>query len=96
MGATLGRMTLHLELPDDIAHALGTPGDLARRALELLALEELRAGRLNRRQLRRMLGFNSHEDFKTFLKVHSVYREHPAEEFERDLEAVQEWLTACG
>ena len=89
-------MTLLLEIPDDIAQSLGTAGDLARRALEMLALEGLRTGQLNKQRVRRMLGFNSRDELEAFLKAHCIYREHPAGEFERDLEAVQEWLTACG
>ena len=43
-------MDLTLRIPDDLAARLGASGDLTRRALEALALEEYRAGRLARRQ----------------------------------------------
>jgi hypothetical protein len=50
-------MHLTVEIPDDIAIRLAEAGgDLSRRALEGLALEELRAGRITETQLRKMLG----------------------------------------
>ncbi|MGC2656702.1 MAG: UPF0175 family protein [Bryobacteraceae bacterium] len=81
-------MTVTLELPDDIAQELGSPGDLSRRALEGLALEEFRAGRLSQRRLRRLLGFSTRYELDGFLKAHGEFIDYPIEEFERDRRAL--------
>ena len=45
-----------MRIPDELAERLGTGGDLSRRALEALALEEYRSGHLGKADLRRLLG----------------------------------------
>lgn len=50
-------MQLIMEIPDDLAnemHAAG--GDLSRRALEALSIEEYKANHLTEAQLRRLFG----------------------------------------
>jgi hypothetical protein len=47
-------MNLILRIPDDLAARLGG-GDIERMALEALALEGYRAGRLTKPELRRLL-----------------------------------------
>ena len=52
-------MQLTLQLPDDLAAQLGGEAvhdELERRTLEAFALEELRAGRITERQLRKIPG----------------------------------------
>ena len=49
-------MNVTLQIPDDIADQLER-GDLPRRALEALAIEEYKSGRLTASELRRLLGF---------------------------------------
>jgi hypothetical protein len=58
-------------------------GDLPRRALEALALEELRAGRITEVELRRMLGL-ARIQLDGFLKSHGIYQEYTIEEFEQE------------
>jgi predicted nucleic acid-binding protein len=45
--------------PDDLARRLGATGELDRRVLETLALEEYRLGQLTKPRLRRLLGFET-------------------------------------
>jgi hypothetical protein len=52
-------MDITVRIPDDLARRLGSTGELERRALEALALEEFKLGHLTRRELRRLLGFGT-------------------------------------
>jgi len=82
-----GFVTVTLELPDDIAQALAVHGDLSRRALEDLALEEFRAGRLSQAGLRRLLGFSTRYELDGFLKAE--YVDYSIEDFDREWEALR-------
>lgn len=82
-------MQLTLEIPDDIAkHLQEADGDLARRALEAFALEELRAGRISEHQLRIMLGLGRIE-LDGFLKGHGIFQEYTMEDFEEERRALR-------
>lgn len=59
-------------------------GDLSRRALEALALEEFKSGRITKPELRRLLGFGTRYRLDGFLKSHDVYEDYTIEDFERD------------
>ncbi len=51
-------MDVKVRIPDELAARLSAAGgDLSRRALEALALEEFRSGRLSKAELRTLLGF---------------------------------------
>ena len=63
-------MNVVLNIPDDVAARLG--GDVERLALEGLALESYRAGRLAKSELRRMLGFATLAALNAFLGAHDV------------------------
>jgi hypothetical protein len=53
-------MNIIVHIPDKMATRLAAEGgDLERRALEALVLEEFRAGRLSKSELRRALGFEA-------------------------------------
>jgi hypothetical protein len=66
-------MDVTLHIPDDLAQRLkAASGDLSRRALEALALEEYKLGHLTAGELRRLLGFGAQEDVDVFLTVHGV------------------------
>jgi len=83
-------MQLNVEIPDDIAIALtATGGDLSRRALEALALEELRAGRISEPQLRKMLGL-ARIELDGFLKSHGIYKNYTLEDFEQERKALKD------
>jgi hypothetical protein len=84
-------MELTLHIPDDIAERLGDSitADLSRRALEALVAEEYRLGRLNKPDLRRLLGFETSYEIDGFLKAHNVCEDYTMEDFEREREALK-------
>ena len=71
-----------LSIPDDVAAVLG--GDVERQALEGLALESYRAGRLTKAELRRLLGIATRYALDGFLKAHDVYEPYTLEDLERE------------
>jgi hypothetical protein len=78
-------MNLTVEIPDDVAERLAAAGgDLSRRALEALALEEYKRGRLTKPELRRVLGFATRAELDTFFKAHEVFGSYTPAALERD------------
>jgi len=65
-------------------------GDLTRRALEALALEEFKNGHITKPELRRLLGFGTRYRLDGFLKAHGVYEDYTMEDFERDRDALKQ------
>ncbi len=66
-------MNLTVPIPDDLARRLTAAGeDLPRGALEGLGLEEYKAGRISKADLRRLLGFETRYELDGFLKAHAV------------------------
>jgi predicted HTH domain antitoxin len=83
-------MEVTIRIPDDIATRIGQSGsDLSRRALESLAIEELRAGRITEPELGRMLGL-ARLQIDGFLKAHGVYQDYTLEDFEQERQALKE------
>jgi len=83
-------VNLTLEIPDDLARRLGADGhDLSRRALEGFALEEYKAGRLTKAELRRLLGFDTGNELDGFLKAHDVWMNYTVDDLRRDLATLQ-------
>ena len=79
-------MEVTLNIPDDIASRMTVAGgDLSRRALEGLAIEEYKSGHITDPELRRLLGFETWYELDGFLKAHGVYEDFTLEDFERDL-----------
>lgn len=78
-------MEIVLSVPDEIVPDLqnGDPTPLSRRALELLALDEYKAGELTEYQVQQMLGLADRFEVHGFLKQHGVYLDYTAEELER-------------
>jgi hypothetical protein len=65
-------MQVTVQIPDDIGRRLAEAGsDLSRRALEGLAIEELKAGHITEPELGRMLGL-ARLQIDGFLKEHGV------------------------
>jgi Xaa-Pro aminopeptidase len=82
-------MNVTVTLPDDIATRLAADGaDLARQALEALAAEGYRAGRLTRPDLRQLLGFETGHEIDGFLKRHDIYDGITLEELNRQMETL--------
>ena len=82
-------MEVTLQIPDDIASYLTQGGgDLSRRALEGLAIEELKAGRITEVQLRKMLSLERME-LDGFLKAHGVYHDYTLDEINKQAETLE-------
>jgi uncharacterized protein UPF0175 len=62
-------MDVTLHIPDEFAQRLkAAGGDLSRRALEALALEEYKLGHLTTAELRGLLGLRTQAEMEGFLK----------------------------
>jgi hypothetical protein len=77
-------MDVTKQIPDDLARRLGPTGDLPRRALEALAVDEFRLGHLTPAELRRLLGFGTREALDRLLKAHGVYAAYTLDDFEQE------------
>jgi hypothetical protein len=76
---------LTIQLPDDLAERLSAGGgDLSRRALEALALEEYKTGHLTSAELRRLLGFKTRIALDVFLKTHGVLLDYTLADLEQE------------
>ena len=82
-------MNLVVQIPDDLAERLGTTGELERRALEALALEDFKLGRLTKPELRRLLGFGTRMELDGFLKAHDVFEPYTLADFDRERQALE-------
>lgn len=77
-------------LSDELLAALASPsGDLSRAALEALATEAYREGKISHSQLRRLLGLQTDTDTDAFLKNRGVELEYTAEDLERDRQTLR-------
>ena len=66
-------MQVHLDVPEEVARQFAAePGGITRVAIEALALEGVRSGKLTVHQAREMLGIRSRYDMDGFLKEHGV------------------------
>jgi hypothetical protein len=84
-------MELTVQIPDDLASRMSASGgDLSRRALEALALEEFKSGHLTKPELRRLLGFGTRYRLDGFLKSHDVYEDYTMEDFDQDRDALKQ------
>lgn len=80
-------MQVTLELPEDLARLLGENSvGLSRFALQSLALEGIRAGKISVAQARRLLGISSRYEMDGFLKDHGVMLPGGVSDIERDAE----------
>jgi hypothetical protein len=78
-------MQVTLDIPDDVAARLkAAGGDLSRRALEALAIEEFKRGRLTKPELRRILGFGTRDALDGFLKAHDVFEPYSLDDLTRE------------
>jgi hypothetical protein len=65
-------MNVMVAIPDDLAERFGSEAELNRRAVEVLALEAYRAGRLSSPELRRILKFATVRELGQFLREHGL------------------------
>lgn len=80
-------MDVHLEIPEEVAQHLASDAKgLTRAALEAIALEGVRSGKLTVAQARRLLGIQSRYEMDGFLKAHGVFLDLTLEDVRRDSE----------
>jgi hypothetical protein len=78
-------MDLTIQIPDELArHFAAEHGDLSRRVLEMLALEEFKSGHITKPELRRLLGFETRAGLDGFLKAHGVFEEYTLDDLEQE------------
>jgi len=77
-------MDVTIQIPDDLARRLRARGDLSRRTLEALAVDEFRLGHVTPAELRRLLGFGTREALERFLKAHEVYTAYTLDDLEQE------------
>ncbi len=92
-------MQIVFDLPEDIARELEAGGgDLSRAALEGLALEGYRSGRLSESQVRRLLNFGTRYEVHGFLKEHGAVLRYSEADLESDIENArafsEQWLSS--
>jgi len=81
-------MDVHLEVPEELARQLASDSEgLARVALEALAVEGVRSGRLSAFQARTLLGIQSQNEMDGFLKAHGVFLDLTLEDVQKDTDA---------
>ena len=86
----IGTMNLTVRIPDRMAARLTEAGgDLERRALEALALEEYRAGRITKDELGDALGFAVLNEIDGFLKAHGVFEPYTLSDLDREVQALE-------
>ena len=78
-------MHIALDIPDNIPNVVAPDQDLARAALEAMALEGYRSRRLGESAVRRLLGFESRMEVHGFLKEHGVHLNYSMEDLEHDI-----------
>lgn len=80
-------MLVTLEVPEEFARLFATSAaGLSRAALEALALEGLRAGKITIAQARDLLGITSRYEMDGFLKAHDIQLPLTLEILEQDAE----------
>jgi len=80
-------MQVTLDLPEDLAQRFAdSASGLRRAALEALAIEGVRSGKLTAAQARRMLGIRSRYEMDGFLKAHQIYLPVTIEDVQRESE----------
>lgn len=83
-------MNVTVEIPDSLARSLhAAGGDIPRRVLEALALEEYKSGRLTEAELRVALGFETRYQLDGFLKEHEVWLDYGEEDLAREQAALE-------
>jgi hypothetical protein len=82
-------MDVTLHIPDDMADQLTGPGgDLSRAALEAVALEALRAGRIAEAELGSLLRL-ARLQIDGFLRARGIYEDYSLEDFEKERQALE-------
>lgn len=78
-------MDIHLEIPEEYARYLAPDATgVARAALEALAADAVRSGKLTPFQARHLLGLRSRYEMDGFLKAHGVFLDVTLADVRRD------------
>ena len=80
-------MEITVRIPDELATRLGTVGEVERRVLETIALEEFKLGHLSKSELKHVLGFQVLNEIDGFLKEHGVFEPYTPADLEREQRA---------
>lgn len=89
-------MQITLEISEDIARQFATnPEILSRAALEALAAEGARSGKLTTEQVRRLLGLSTRYEADGFLKQHGVYHPFNRDDIHHDAAIALEFSKQC-
>jgi Uncharacterised protein family (UPF0175) len=84
---------VQIDIPDEIVSEFSeVPGGISRAAVEALALEGVRSGRLTEHQARVMLGIATRDEMDGFLKSHKVFLPDTLESVIRDSETAGHFL----
>jgi hypothetical protein len=78
-------VTVTVHIPDDLMGRLRAQGggDLSRRLMEALAIDEYRQGRMSK-DLRQLLGFETRPALDAFLKERGVFEEYTLDDLEHE------------
>lgn len=79
-------MNVMVSLPDEFAARFGPGVERDRHVLEVLALDEYKAGRMSRAALREVLGFGTRGELDGFLKKRGADEGMTVEEFDRQMQ----------
>ena len=82
-------MNLTLPIPDDLANRLSADGEDLSRPLEGFGLEEYKAGRITKAELRRLLRFETRYELDGFLKAHGVWMNYTIDDLRREVATLQ-------
>ena len=84
-------MNVIVQIPDDLAQRLtAAGGDLSRRALEALAVEEYKHDRLTKPELKRLLGIETSVQLDGFLKAHDVWMNYTIDDLRREVATLEQ------
>ena len=83
-------MNITVLVPDSVAARFGSVAELGRRALEALAVEELRTGRLSKAELRPILGLETRAELDGFLKARGVFEEYSLADLDRERQVLDQ------
>jgi len=82
-----GSVQIQFDIPDDVALQFSQePGGVGRAAVEALAIEGVRSGRLTEHQARVFLGITTRYEMDGFLKAHGIFLPDTLEDILRDCE----------
>ncbi len=84
-------MTITVEIPEELAGQLIAAGqDPSRAALEAIALEGYRSGRVSAAGIRKFLGFGTRMEVDAFLKQHGAWLPYTEEDLAHDIEVASQ------